>query len=296
MGTHIRTNKSTAARELRPNRNRRLAWRIAAFVFALYLIVDIGGKAKLVTQRYELYDARIRDEMRIAVISDLHDSLYGKNQSRLVAALKDVRPDAVLILGDLFHQSGNHANALSLLGALSDTFDCYFILGNHEYQSGEIEFVRASLEQARIPILDGESVLLKAGETRVRLFGIDDGHGGKPEQLRQINDAAAQRIDGVFSILAVHVPNGVESYLPYGFDLMLSGHTHGGQIVLPGILNGLYAPGQGFFPKYGGGRYDFDDQTLIISRGLARRPFWLPRLFNPPELTVVTLLPEPKAD
>jgi predicted MPP superfamily phosphohydrolase len=84
----------------------------------------------------------------------------------------------------------------------------------------------------------------------------------------------------------------MQSYLPYGFDLMLSGHTHGGQIILPGLLNGLYAPGQGFFPKFAGGRYELDNMTLIIGRGLARKPLWLPRVFNPPELVLVDLKPE----
>ncbi len=290
------TQKTSIREKHRPIRNRRLIWSIAVLFFALYLIVNIGGKARLVTRSYDIYDERIRDEMRIAVISDLHDALYCQDQTRLVRALEDVHPDAVLILGDLFHQSGSHANAQSLLSALTDSFDCYFIFGNHEYQSGEIEFVRSTLERTQITILEGESALLKTGETEVRLFGIDDGHGGKPEQLQQLKSAASERSDSVFSILAIHAPNGVESYLQYGFDLMLSGHTHGGQIVIPGLINGLYAPGQGFFPAYGGGRYDFDDQTLVISRGLARRPFLFPRVFNPPELTIITLLPESTAN
>jgi predicted MPP superfamily phosphohydrolase len=133
--------------------------------------------------------------------------------------------------------------------------------------------------------------MVTVNETTVQIFGVDDGQGGKAKQLWQIANAGSKRKDDVFSILAIHVPNGVESYLHYGFDLMLSGHTHGGQIIIPYILNGLYAPGQGFFPKYGGGRYDFGQQTLIISRGLAQKPLWLPRLGNPPELTIVTLKP-----
>ena len=120
---------------------------------------------------------------------------------------------------------------------------------------------------------------------------IDDGQGGKSKQLREIANAGRARTDEIYSILAIHVPNGVESYLHYGFDLMLSGHTHGGQIIIPGVLNGLYAPGQGVFPKYGGGRYDFGKQTMIISRGLSQKPLWLPRLGNPPELCFVTLKP-----
>ena len=88
------------------------------------------------------------------------------------------------------------------------------------------------------------------------------------------------------------MPNRVNSFLRYGFDLVLSGHTHGGQFVIPHVLNGLYAPGQGIFPKFGGGKYVFESQTLIVSRGLSQKPLWLPRLGNPPELCLVTLQPK----
>lgn len=272
-------------------RKKRHFLYVLSAAAALFLFADISGKARFVTRHYEIEDVRIRSDVRIAVVSDLHGALYGKAQSDLIAALDAASPHAVLLLGDLFDEHGANENTVTLLKELSGQFNCYFILGNHEYKSGEIDAVRAAIAEANIPILDGSSVTISSGETSVQVYGIDDGRGGVQEQQRQIADAAAQRSDDVFSILAIHVPNNVEVYLPYGFDLMLSGHTHGGQIIIPGVLNGLYAPGQGFFPKYGGGRYDFGAQTLIISRGLARKPFWLPRFGNPPELTLITLKP-----
>lgn len=272
-------------------RKKRFLRKALSAAAALYLFADLFGKAQFVTCRYEIEDARIQSDVRIAIVSDLHGALYGAGQSEIVDTLETAKPHAVLLLGDLFDQHGNNENTVTLLHALAGRFKCYFILGNHEYKSGETVSIRAAIEAAGIPILDGASAVIRSDETEVRLYGIDDGRGGKAKQLQQIADAAAQRSDDEFSILAIHVPNGVESYLHYGFDLMLAGHTHGGQIVVPGVLNGLYAPGQGFFPKYGGGRYDFGNQTLIISRGLARKPFWLPRICNPPELTLVTLKP-----
>ena len=75
-----------------------------------------------------------------------------------------------------------------------------------------------------------------------------------------------------------HRPEKAEFYAENGFDLVLCGHAHGGQIRVPGIFNGIYAPHQGLFPKYAGGRYDFDKTTVIVSRGLKKN--WLPRTFN----------------
>lgn len=76
-------------------------------------------------------------------------------------------------------------------------------------------------------------------------------------------------------------------YLEYPFDLILSGHTHGGQVRLP-FINGLYAPNQGIFPRYGGGLYKHNETTHIISRGLSVMRF-PPRIGNPPELVIITL-------
>ena len=72
----------------------------------------------------------------------------------------------------------------------------------------------------------------------------------------------------------------------------MAGHAHGGQWRLPGLINGLLAPNQGLFPKYAGGLYDLNGQTMVVSRGLARESTRIPRFFNRPELVVLELGPE----
>ena len=273
------------------NRHPRRTGVFLAAIAALLALFNWGTKTRIVTRYYEITDARIHDEVRIAIGCDLHGAQYGKKQSDLIAALEEASPTVVLLLGDIYDQDGIESHAVELIDALSSRFTCYFVPGNHEYKSGELNMIRNLLRESNIPNIAGETVTVQVKDTQVQIFGIDDGQGGKAKQLWQIEIAAKQRKSDVFSILAIHVPNGVESYLHYGFDLMLSGHTHGGQIILPHVLNGLYAPGQGFFPKYGGGRYDFGKQTLIISRGLSQKPLWLPRFGNPPELSIITLKP-----
>ncbi|MDO4733224.1 MAG: metallophosphoesterase, partial [Bacillota bacterium] len=91
------------------------------------------------------------------------------------------------------------------------------------------------------------------------------------------------------SILLSHRPECTAFYESSGFDLELSGHAHGGQLRIPGLLNGLYAPNQGFFPKYAGGLYQLGKTSLLVSRGLCKSR--LPRVFNRPELAIIELLP-----
>ena len=291
---HVKTTATEPVQSLTSpakNRHPRRTGVFLAAIAAILALFNWGTKTRIVTRYYEITDARIHDEVRLAIVCDLHGAQYGKKQSDLIAALEKASPTVVLLLGDIYDQDGIESHAVELIDALSSRFTCYFVPGNHEYKSGELNMIRNLLRESNIPNIAGETVTVQVKDTQVQIFGIDDGQGGKAKQLWQIENAAKQRKSNIYSILAIHVPNGVESYLHYGFDLMLSGHTHGGQIILPHVLNGLYAPGQGFFPKYGGGRYDFGKQTLIISRGLSQKPLWLPRFGNPPELSIITLKP-----
>ena len=304
MGMSHRENRAGQAARMNPpeprnnqrpattHRGRRRFPHAFAGLAALYLLCDWFGKARIVTREYEISDARIQSEVRIALVNDLHNSLWGAGQSTLLAAVAAARPDAVVLDGDLFDMHGDFTHTETLLAALSTTYPCYFVFGNHEYRTGRAAEIRELLGSLGISTLSGDLAMITVGKTNVQLFGVDDGHGGISKLSLQLKHAASRRDESLYSILAIHRPDEVERYLAYGFDLMLSGHTHGGQIRIPGLLNGLYAPGQGFLPRYGGGRYDFDDQTLIISRGLSKRPYWLPRVFNPPELVLVRLLPE----
>ena len=106
------------------------------------------------------------------------------------------------------------------------------------------------------------------------------------KQLKQADEAVNKE---EFTILLSHRPELAERYQKYDFDLVLCGHAHGGQWRLPGVINGLDAPHQGVFPQYAGGRFDFENQTLIVSRGLARESTLVPRIFNRPELVIVDL-------
>ncbi len=271
-------------------RRRRILLTFAALAVS-YVLCNWIGKCRFVTRTYEISDERIYDEVRIALLSDLHASLWGEGQSDLLAAVAEAAPHAVVLDGDLFNICGSDDNTITLLSALSTSYDCYFVFGNHEYQSERADEIRQTVESLGIPVLSGDLAVITVGETRVQLFGVDDAHGGEQNTIAQLDAAARLRDDSLYSILAIHCPNQVERNLSYGFDLILSGHTHGGQVRIPGLLNGLYAPGQGFFPKYGGGRYDFGAQTMIISRGLSKKPYWAPRVFDLPELVVVRLTP-----
>ena len=153
-----------------------------------------------------------------------------------------------------------------------------------------------------VTVLEGEAAPLVINGQELCIAGVDDpefwggyfAYGGYDvpaewlTQLKACGEAAAK--SGAYSVLLSHRPELVDIYRGSGFDLVVSGHAHGGQVRIPGLVNGLFAPCQGWFPQYTGGAYALGSTTLVVSRGLCRNE--LPRVFNRPELVIVILSPE----
>ena len=143
-------------------------------------------------------------------------------------------------------------------------------------------------------VLEGQALPVTAAGQPLLIAGVDDPAAGEEIWRAQMEAASAGADGAAFSVLLSHRPERAEEYAGLGFDLVLAGHAHGGQWRIPGLINGLIAPNQGLFPKYAGGMYDLGGGTaMIVSRGLARESTRVPRLYNPPELVVVDVVPAP---
>ena len=247
--------------------------------------------SRLKVVAYEVATAEVSWPVRLAVLTDLHSCAYGENQQRLLRAVEAQKPDLVVLVGDIVDDVLPEENAWTTVEALAGKCPCFYVTGNHEWWTGEIERICAQMTSCGVTVLrgDGGEVTVQ-GET-LSLWGIDDPESGESgAQLRAVGEQAQE--DG-FHILLAHRPEQIENYVNYPFDLILSGHAHGGQWRLPGLVNGLYAPHQGLFPEYAGGRYDLEDTVFLVSRGLARESTRvIPRIFNRPELVMVEIRPE----
>ena len=235
------------------------------------------------------------------MITDLHAGIYGEAQQNLLRAVRRQEPDAVLLVGDIADDEVPNDGVWMLLSELGGKYPCFYVSGNHEFWSGNAETVKQDIEAYGVEVLEGEGCMLEVRGQKLQIFGVDDpdcfGGGarltdGSSEAWQaQLAACESQREEGVYSVLMSHRPELVQDYEDSGFDLAVSGHAHGGQIRIPLILNGLYAPNQGWFPAYAGGRYRLNESTvLIVSRGLCRNE--LPRVFNRPELVMVEIEPE----
>lgn len=245
----------------------------------------------IAVSRTALKSERIAANVRIAVVSDLHGCRYGAGQGALMHTVSAEAPDWIALTGDIFDAHENEDAARTALKMLSEEYPCFYVTGNHERNGRRVEQIKAFARGCGVTVLGGRTARRTFNGQSVLLCGLDDHRRGSAEQARELRALAAGLDGETYAVLLCHRPEHCESLLARGFDLMLSGHTHGGQWRVPPAKNGLYAPGQGWFPRYAGGRYDIDGRTLVVSRGLSRKPYLVPRLGNPPELTIVTLTP-----
>ena len=263
---------------------------ILGIIFFILFICDM----RLKTVIYTIESEKINNPVKIALITDLHSNWYGKNQRTLIRAVEKQNPHIVLLGGDIFDDKKTYNNAEKTVQALTKNYPCYYVTGNHEYWSYDIETIFEILTSYGVTILSGECVTIEVNGEKINLCGVDDPdvmeyteNGILIEEQLQMAESMANK--EYYTILLSHRPEWIETYQKYAFDLVLCGHAHGGQWRIPFVLNGLYAPHQGIFPKYAGGRYNYEIGTMIVSRGLARESTPVPRIFNRPELVVVEL-------
>lgn len=233
------------------------------------------------------------DNFSIAHISDLHHAEYGKNNKKLIDILKAENPNMIAITGDLI--DSNHTNleaALSFAQQAVKIAPCYFVTGNHEAWIGsQYEELKTSLENAGVTVFQDEAIELNYGDECIQLIGLNDPDFSERDSFlsESILEAKLSQINisNGFTILLSHRPEYFNIYQNNNIDLVLSGHTHGGQFRLP-FLGGVIAPGQGLFPKYDAGAYTENGTTMIVSRGIGNSIIPV-RINNPPEIVLIEL-------
>lgn len=273
---------------------RKKHWWILPVLAILVVLTLIALDERLTLRTYTVASPKLTAEVRLAVVTDFHSS---DNADDVVAMVASCAPDAVLLVGDMFDDDiANRPTerTLSLMRQLSALYPCYYVSGNHEAWTGEMDALYQQTEEAGVTVLRMSSGVLTVRGQRIALCGIPDPYemvfSGAPDTEEQLRQALEDVDSADFTVLLAHRPELLTKYAQFPFDLVVSGHAHGGQVRIPGVLNGLYAPNQGWFPKLAGGAYTQDGTTLIVSRGLAVRTR-LPRIFNRPEVVLVRCVP-----
>jgi predicted MPP superfamily phosphohydrolase len=231
--------------------------------------------------------------LKIAHVSDLHNTIHNNSQKDLTDRIRGYNPDLIFLTGDIADDKFDFNGTLLFLEQTKDVAPIYYVTGNHEYWSSSLKQNIESMEQYGLKYLDNQTEKININGEDITITGINDPSSYEPatsmDKIKFIDEALKGQDyeQESLNLLLFHRPEYVDIFNKYNFDIIFAGHAHGGQITLPFLVNGFYAPNQGFFPKYAGGLYELLNSSLVVSRGLSIH--YLPRIFNPPELVFVTV-------
>lgn len=243
---------------------------------------------------------------KILQLSDLHSKEFGKDNKDLINSIKEINPDLILVTGDMFTVSDisidmNEEELVpyQLLSKLAPHYKIIYVSGNHE-EGKDITYngddyttrnrsknnaynrYRNKLESLGVTFVENSS--LQNYDYFINIYGVYFESMEKGEYYKSIN------LDkNKLNIMLCHDPKYFDTFVNIGFDLVLSGHVHGGIIRLP-LIGGLLSPDRTFFPKYDKGIYKISTSYMNVSAGLGDSI--VKRIFNPPEINVLLLKDE----
>lgn len=256
---------------------------ILVLLFIVYVI--FGLSKEIYIRRDTITTNKITKDIKFMVISDLHGFMFGNNYDVISDIIEKEEPDFIVMPGDIFDNTDKIVNSYDFIKVINK-YKTYYSLGNHEYRIEELPQVIDYVKGQGIYFLDNKK---EAYNDEVDIIGIKDPKREEVDEEEMLDVINELKDDKKYTILLSHRPNYINLYEKSDVDLVISGHAHGGQWCIPKSNKGIYAPDQGLFPKYTCGIHTKGNSLCYISKGLATGRVYLPRLYNPSEVGIITL-------
>lgn len=287
---------------------------IIALLLVASVLWNVYWNQNIMMRTYTCQNSDIPEAFRgyrIVQLTDIHSVRNAKQGELIYEKVVSANPDMICITGDLVDSAyygtygvEGEAETLRLLERITDIAPTYMVYGNHEMvlldNPNENAFKKA-VEDLGVEIINNKIIKIYApnGEDYIRIAGVQDPSTVYKNARYAFINTNGKRVEAMldtvtlgikneeFVLLLSHRPEYMEMYDQYPVDVCLTGHAHGGQFRLP-FLGGIYAPGQGFFPKYTKGVYETADLEMYVGTGIGNSTIPL-RIFNPPEIVTVVL-------
>ena len=255
---------------------------------------------KISFSSYRIKDKRLKKNAKIVMISDLHNACYGEKNRELLHVVETISPDLILVAGDVIvGKTGLSVDTgVDFLNSLGESFPVFVGKGNHEMRTsiyekyGDMWETLYERTKDKVHWLINDSIYL--ADYNMTIYGLDM----KPEYYRRfkklymdsayLEEELRKPDKRSYNILIGHDPDYFEEYAAWGADLCVSGHVHGGLIIIP-HLGGLISPMIKFFPKYYKGVYNIGDSHMIVSAGMGLHTLKI-RVNNEPDLVTINLV------
>lgn len=265
-----------------------------------------------VTVRNLPYTDTVTDAgFKMVVLSDLHDHEFGKDNEQLIRHVKEQNPEMIILDGDMLNEDSKSDRVpVRLVKGLAEIAPVYYALGNHELDyigAAEGKKMQKHPEDSGLvkDLTDAGACVLEEGYRDVEIGGCKVRIGGMYEYAFALDgDNSAENLTGDardfledfqntdrYKIMLCHRPDSFifgDASDYWKVDLVISGHDHGGQVVIP-FKGGLYGGDQGWFPPYVHGLYRTGRIRLFVTSGLSSEKQILPRWNNRPEIAVLNV-------
>jgi uncharacterized protein len=252
---------------------------IAASPAAYYSAVYEPADLEVVSRTFRIRDLPARlDGLRVVQVSDLHMTSASTIHVQMVERVQALKPDAIFVTGDLVDTSSAVTDLVGLLGNLDAPAGIWAVPGNWDHTANAIDSLTTALPTAKVKLLINQSQPLEDG---LWIVGVDDPASGNDQLDQAVKDVPS----GVRRLLLAHSPDIVPNLGGQTFDLILAGHTHGGQINLP-FLNGTWLK-DGPTREYVQGLYQVKGSPLYVNRGIGMTTLPV-RIQCRPEITHIT--------
>lgn len=276
-------------------------WILFGLLFLIVTYLYIQNNV-LIHTTYKLSLPKAHPKLKDKKIVFFSDTHFRNRNShtfydRLIAEIEDLEPDLILFGGDIVHASSTEMaveHAKDFFFQVGKIAPCYVIYGNHDLSSARVRELQTILKLTGVHVLDNEATWVSFGPTSIGfwLMGLAENQSSLQTKSDVLSKIELPK-DGSDApkILLAHHPQYFEKYLTDESkrpDLVLSGHTHGGQVILP-FIGGLFAPGQGVNPEFDFGIFNseqYPSSRLILTKGVGNSTFPF-RVNNRPELVAI---------
>ena len=261
---------------------RRLIAKVLLLIIA-FILIAFASPLRMV--KYNLTYSNLPeafDGYKILQITDFHCKEFGYQEEPLINMVKKAKPDIIVLTGDIVDEKHPIDNAVYLLEGLTKIAPVYYVTGNHEFVEGApYQDFRYYCDKYGVEQLVNETTEIKKDGEKILISGLDF-----VSSTYNMKDKVGYADASYFNLLLYHDSSKFEFLSEYGYDLVLSGHGHGGLIRLP-FLGGLIGTDYSLFPEYDYGEFHEKNSTMIASSGLgdARIPRWN----NPRECVLIKL-------